>query len=136
MKLYSKWLGTLLLVFWPLLGMAGEGDVPYLAGGVGDEEMAVMQARKAEFNLRLLFAEKGSGSYVAGVKLRLDDKSGKAVLALEATGPVVLVKLPAGSYRASAEANGQALVKAFTVQSGRRTELNFYLPAEAVAPKP
>lgn len=95
-----------------------------------------MQARKAEFNLRLLFAEKGSGSYVAGVKVRLDDKSGKAILTLDATGPIVLAKLPAGSYRVSAEANGKTSVKAFTVQPSRQTELNFYWPAEGAAPKP
>jgi len=136
MKRYSKCLGVMLVGLWPLFGMAGEGDVPYLTGGVGDEEMAVMQARKAEFNLRLLFAEKGSGSYVAGVKVRLDDKSGKAILTLDAAGPIVLAKLPAGSYRVSAEANGKTSMKAFTVQPGRQTELNFYWPAEGAAPKP
>ena len=119
----SKFLSVLLVVLWPLAGLAGDG-VPYLSGGVGDEELATLQARKVEFNVQLLFAEKGSGSYVAGVKLEIRNAGGP-VLALDSAGPLVLAKLAPGRYWITAESGGKVQSRQFDVRQGL-SSANFY----------
>lgn len=126
MNRYAVALSLVLVALWPGAGAAGEAEgVPHLSGGVGDEELAALRARKAEFNVQLLFAEKGSGSYVAGVKLDIRNAGG-AVLALDSAGPFVLAKLVPGRYWITAESGGKVQSRQFDVRKGQSRSANFY----------
>lgn len=85
---------------------SGAQGAPYLSGGVGETERDEIQAREKDFNLKLLFAEK-SGAYLVDVRVAILSSDGHSVLALDAAGPFLLVKLPAGRYLVQATANNQ-----------------------------
>lgn len=112
---------------------AGQAAMPaYISGGVGDEELAAMRSREKEFNLRLLFAEKQTGSYMAGVKVTIESASGGKVLEALADGPLFYTKLPTGNYRITAEANGQKQSRSIAIPKNASREWSVYwAPSEA-----
>ena len=97
---------------------------PYLNGGIGDEEREAIQAREKEFNLKLVFAEKG-GSYLADVDVLVMNPQGEPVFQLESAGPMVLTKLPAGDYQLKVSSQGQVQQMRFGLAGKRRLERTF-----------
>ena len=77
------------------------GDLPYVSGGIGEEELAVLRLVRGDYNLRLLFADQ-SGTYLSGIEARILDAHGKTVLTVKDAGPFLYVRLPAGHYRIEA----------------------------------
>lgn len=112
---------------------AGQAATPaYISGGVGDEELAEMRSRAKEFNLRLLFAEKQTGSYMAGVKVTIESAGGGKVLDAQADGPLFYTNLPSGNYRITAEANGQKQSRTIAIPKNASREWSVYwAPADA-----
>ena len=90
------------------------GGVSYMTGGVGLDESDAIKAAEKDFNLSLLFAQNKRGEYLSDVKVSIADKAGKTVLKVVSDGPMLLVRLPAGAYKVSADHGGKTLVK--TVQ--------------------
>ncbi len=76
--------------------------IPMLSGGVGDEELAHMQSVEKQYNVKLLFTDT-TGIFVSSVPLRIEDKKGDIVVDTVTKGPVFLITLPAGSYKAVAQ---------------------------------
>jgi hypothetical protein len=103
----------------------------YLAGGVGEEERADMLAQRAQYTLRLGFAERRSGAFRADVSVRIEDAGGRLQLALDQAGPWVYVQLPPGSYRVSASAGGVSQQRQVRLPGGAARELMFYWEAPA-----
>src|SRR3954468_10771778 len=84
-----------------------DAPVPYVTGGVGTDEQERMKTLEQEgYNLNLLFAEKGTGAYLADVHVRVTDSSGRTMLEAMADGPALVAKLPPGRYHIAAEHNG------------------------------
>lgn len=110
----------------PVAGV--QNGIHYMSGGIGDEEEAALRAASGRFNLRLLFATKGSGEYLADVKVQVQDAKGSTVLAAVSDGPCFLAALPAGRYRVTATTLGIGQSKSAAVRAGRATELYFYWP--------
>ena len=90
----------------PAAAQATTDNAPYVTGGVGEEELAVLKLVRGDFNLHLLFADK-AGTYLSGVDIDIIDASGTTRLALRDAGPFLFVRLPAGSYRLEARYEGQ-----------------------------
>jgi hypothetical protein len=99
--------------------------VPYLTGGIGETERAAILAAAADFNLKLLFAEKG-GAYLADIAVLVRDADGKTALELKADGPLVLARLPAGDYRIAATANGREQVRSARIPATGQHSIVFY----------
>ncbi len=98
-----------------------QGEVAALHGGVGEEARAAMQAKAAEYNLRLTFAAKGSGAYLSEVKVTIRNAGGQTVLDTVASGPWLFARLPQGRYQVAASAFGQTLTQQLSVpQAGHR----------------
>lgn len=93
------------------------GGVSYITGGVGLDESAAIKAAEKDFNLSLLFAQNKRGEYLADVQVSIVDKAGKTVLKVVSDGPMLLVRLPAGAYKVSANHEGKTLVKAVQVEA-------------------
>lgn len=76
------------------------GDVAYLNGGAGDEEVQYIRQSMKEYTLALAFARAGSprAEYVASVSVTIKDAKGQTVFELPSVGPYLLVKLPPGRY--------------------------------------
>ena len=82
--------------------------IPYLSGGIGDEETEQISRVGSQYNLKLVLAEK-SGSYIAEVKLVIFNAKGSKVLDVSKAGPLVLTKLPVGAYQVSATYEGKEM---------------------------
>jgi hypothetical protein len=96
----------------------------YVTGGIGEDELAEINAARSGFNVRVLLAEK-AGTYVAGVRVVVSESNGTKVLEVESAGPYLLAKLPEGNYRISVTYGDQMQQKDFVVQPGRAREFVF-----------
>lgn len=99
--------------------------IPYITGGIGQEEREQLFFAAPEYNLKLLFAEKG-GSYTADTEIQVTRPDGRKVLELIAGGPLVYARLPAGNYRISVTANGREQVRSTSVPATGQRALVFY----------
>lgn len=109
-----------------LLAIQHYRGIPYVSGGVGEGERAELNALSSRFNLRLLFAMQGSGSYVADVRVNVLDGRGGLALTAQSKGPWFLIDLPPGTYTVEAETMGQAQRQTARLDGARQTRLNFY----------
>jgi hypothetical protein len=81
------------------------GSVPYLTGGVGQDERSCLQPAEKDYNLKLVFAV-SSGQYLASPMITVQDKSGKDIVHMRSDGPWFLAKLPAGEYKVIVSRDG------------------------------
>jgi hypothetical protein len=84
----------------------------HLSGGVGKESREELARRAGEFNVKLVFTNR-SGSYVANVSVTVRDASGRVLGRLDADGPWLLLKLPAGDYSVAARFAGATIEERF-----------------------
>jgi hypothetical protein len=80
------------------------------------DEQNAMRALRADYNLQLTFATKQTGAYRSDVQLDIADAKGGNVLSVANTGPLFYAKLPPGTYRISAAAEGKTFKR--TVRLG------------------
>lgn len=99
---------------------ATQGDVTYLCGGVGDEEIAHMKSEARGYDLMLTFAAQ-DGAYLADVNVDIRDAKGTSVLRTKCDSPILLVDIPrTGTYRIRAETAGHQLDRVAKVRSPSR----------------
>ncbi len=115
----------------PATGAAAEAAIPYESRGIGEDDPVAELA--ATYNLHMVFAVRGSGEYLADIKVRIDDAKGKLILDVNSPGPIFFARLPAGSYRVSANYGDKAQRKSVTVQERGRRDLYFYWTPEDAA---
>ena len=106
--------------------------IPHESAGIGDDDP--LAAIASDYNLQLVFAAQGSGEYLADIKVVITDAKGNTLLDAESPGPLFFVKLPAGSYRISADFHGVPLRKSVTIGDHRRQNLYFHWPPDAGEP--
>ncbi len=87
----------------------------YLNGGVGQNDEARMHKDAHNWPLRMTFSDKSSNEFVAGVKLKVFDKAGHAVLRLKDAGPMTYVQLPQGDYHVTAAYKGDTLTRSIHI---------------------
>jgi len=97
-----------------------QNGATYINGGVGTDEQNAMQALRADYNLRLTFATKQTGAYRSDVQLDIADTKGASVLSVANTGPMFFAKLPPGTYRISAAAEGKTFKRTVKLGNGAK----------------
>lgn len=105
-----------------------QGGVRFVSGGVGEVRQEAMHAVQGEYNLHLLFAEKGTGAYLASVKVLIMNKKGATILDTVSKGPFLYAQLPAGHYKIRAEVGGIPLTEEVSVGHKHATAVSFYWP--------
>ena len=93
---------------------AADAPVPYISGGTGADAREALLAREKEFNLKIIVADK-SGDYLAGVKVVIESATKAQVLDTTMEGPILLAKLPPGTYTIRATSNDQKLTRTVTI---------------------
>lgn len=92
--------------------------VSYITGGIGDEEVAEIDAQEHNFNTHIVMIATG-GEYMGEVNVRILSKSGNEVLHLDNIGPYLYANLPNGAYTVEA-----------TSSSGVTESVKFTVPAK------
>lgn len=87
------------------------GVASYVSGGVSLESSQAFRKAFRDYPLVIQLFEKDGARevYTADAQVRIVDEHGRTVLDRRADGPFMLVRLPAGEYRVSAELAGRAL---------------------------
>jgi len=102
--------------------------IEYINGGAGEESRAAIDAQRAAFPLRLVFSVT-SGAYAVADHVDVSNGSGK-VLGVDDAGPMLLIKLPPGTYTVDATYGGRSERR--TVRVGREaTTVNWRWSEEA-----
>nr|WP_314547265.1 hypothetical protein [uncultured Massilia sp.] len=101
-------------------GPQQQNGINYINGGVGQDEQNAMRALRADYNLLLTFATRQSGAFRSDVQLDITDAKGTTLLSVPNTGPMFYAKLPAGTYRISAAAEGKTFKRTVKVGSAPR----------------
>jgi len=108
------------------------GAVEYLSGGVGKEEADALKQQSADYALTLEFASSRSaegdtspGAYIADVQVDIRDARGRPMLNTTSTGPLLLVRLPAGDYTVVADWNGVRKQHTVDLPEGARRHVVF-----------
>lgn len=96
---------------------APTGDAPrVVTGGVSEEERDALLQQAGSYNLWLVFAEQGTGNYLANVQVALSDARGEPLLDVVTDGPWLFAQLPPGRYTVR---TGMGHDQAVTVGNGR-----------------
>ncbi|HSB23159.1 MAG TPA: hypothetical protein VLE94_08620 [Burkholderiaceae bacterium] len=76
--------------------------VVYASGGGSYEELDQMRAERQRYSFWLTTAVRGSGAYLADVKVRISDEAGRRVLDHTMDGPWLFADLPLGRFEVEA----------------------------------
>jgi hypothetical protein len=112
----------------PLPTPVTENGITYLSGGFDPEEALAMQAVASNYPLRLVFSAGERKEPLADVKVTIKDTGGRILLDAFATGPIMLVELPAGQYTVAAlkSTPGAALQRSVQVTPRSEARLDFH----------
>jgi hypothetical protein len=103
---------------------ARAADVPHVSGGIGFEGREEMQAAEKDHNLKVVAAEK-NGDYLAEVKVVIESAKKERMLDATMDGPILLAKLPPGTYTVKATFDGQTQSRTVTVGGPGLRTLDF-----------
>jgi hypothetical protein len=106
--------------------------IRYVSGGIGSDEARAMKAAARNYDVMLVFAERGRHNYVADVNVDVQDDKGHVIVDVASEGPILLTNLPTGMYTIRAETNGRTLRKHLRVSAKGHVEEVFLWPREAV----
>jgi hypothetical protein len=99
-----------------LATIARAADVPHVSGGVGSDEREELGTKERDYNLKVITA-RSSGDYLSGVVIVIESAAGERMLETTMAGPILLAKLPPGSYTIKATADAQTLTQTVTIQA-------------------
>ncbi len=93
--------------------------VPFISGGVGEDEMARIRSLQDQYDLKLLITEK-NGVFLSDVHVSIEDRKGNTILETDTQGPVLLINLPDGKYTVKATRHdGETKITHVTVKQGK-----------------
>lgn len=108
------------------------GDVQFVSGGIGKEETDALKQAESQFPLTLEFAasaekptQDASAPHVSDALVAIRDAQGRDVLSTRSDGPILLVRLPSGSYTVEAEWNGVRRQRPVAVANDKRQHVVF-----------
>jgi hypothetical protein len=104
-----------------------QGGITFVSGGVAEDSEQAMNAIRSQYNLHLLFAQQGTGAYMANVPVQIIDAVGTVVLNAVSAGPFFYARLQPGKYRVVASHSGNAISRMADVPAaGGSVDLNYY----------
>jgi hypothetical protein len=104
--------------------------VTFVSGGVGDREKEEMLSMKKEYNLHLLFVDKGTGAYMSGIRVKILDAKGTTILDSVSNGPFFYVQLNPGKYRITASVYDQEQTQPTVISAKKTVSKTFYFKAQ------
>jgi hypothetical protein len=99
-------------------------DVPHISGGIGSAEREELPTKERDYNVKVITALK-SGDYLSGGVVVIDSAAGERVLETTMAGPILLAKLPPGSYTIKATAGGETLTQSVAIEAQGLRQVDF-----------
>jgi hypothetical protein len=100
--------------------------VSYISGGMGYAEAAALKEEGRSFPLNLIFTAGKESAYLGNVKVTITDSGGRRLVDTVSDGPVMLVRLPTGTYRISAVSRGRAMQQTVHVDARGFRRVDFH----------
>ncbi|WP_237068290.1 carboxypeptidase-like regulatory domain-containing protein [Microbulbifer guangxiensis] len=104
-----------------ITGVKETGNIRYVSGGVGEAARNEFERAAEAFDVKLELAT-ASGAYLASTNVWVFGPGGQQLLATTTSGPLLLLDLPAGSYRIEAEHDGRRQGARVTVAEGEKVK--------------
>jgi hypothetical protein len=114
---------AVLLLTGPMEARAAD-EVRHISGGASAEAREELRAQEPEFNLKIVVAEK-SGDYLADVKIAIQSARKETVLEDKMLGPILLAKLPPGTYTIRAVYEDKELTQTVAVPARGLRQVDF-----------
>lgn len=99
--------------------------VAWITGGSSNAEIQAMKHEARSYPLNLVFTAGRQSAYVGRVKVVIEDPAGR-VLASTVSGPILLVRLPSGTYHISAESRGRTMDRTVQVEARGFRRVDFH----------
>lgn len=103
-----------------------QNGISYINGGVGQDEQGAMRAMRSDYNLQLTFATNQTGAFRSDVQLDIADAKGSNLLSVANAGPMFFAKLPPGTYRISAAAEGKTFTRTVRIGASGAKEMTLH----------
>ena len=107
------------------------GTASYVSGGIGEDEAEAMRQASANYPLTLELATAAGGprdAYISDARVDIRDGSGNPVISTTTQGPIMLVRLPAGTYTVDVGWHGTEKHKTVEVGGQRRQHVMLEFP--------
>ena len=101
-------------------GVVVAAEVPYVTGGVGLDEREQLAAQEKDNNLKVVVADV-SGDFLADVRVVIESARKETMIDATMKGPILLTKLPPGSYTVKATSAETTMTRTVTVGAELRT---------------
>jgi hypothetical protein len=88
--------GAVIIAATPVPAIAS--SAPVVSGGVGEAERALLRRHADDYNLWLVCVERGTGHYLADVRVSIADAQGNSIVDTVANGPWLFARVPPGRY--------------------------------------
>jgi hypothetical protein len=108
------------------VALRASAAVSYISGGAGNAEVQALKREGRSFPLNLVFTEGRRGAYLQRVKVTVADSAGTVLLDTVSRGPIMLLRLPSGTYRISAEADGRTIDRTVRVDAKGFRRIGFH----------
>jgi len=108
-----------------------QGNVSYLSGGIGVDQADMMRQEASKYPLALEMATAAGGprdAYISDAKVDIRDASGNPVLSATTQGPIMLLRLPSGTYTVDVDWHGTQRRKTVAVNSDRHQHVMLEFP--------
>jgi hypothetical protein len=143
-RIYSIARSTLLLICaacaaaaWSMQSGRTPQGLAYASGGVSDEELVALHAKRDAYSFWVVTAALTSGAHLAEVSIKIRDASQRTVFSGQLDGPWLFIDLPLGRYEVEAALAGQIQKRFTTIHRGDRHQMFFYFnTGDNVAPAP
>jgi hypothetical protein len=112
-----------------VLTVQKQGNVSFVAGGIGEEETEALKASKHLYNLRIMNTTK-TGHYVGDPRIIVRDAN-QNVLLDAMGGPFLYANLPNGKYVVEGITPTQNVKKTVTVSGNKAATLHFVWQQDA-----
>ena len=110
------------------------GEVSYISGGICISGVRQMKGLAKHFPLEIVLVEKVEGQekegYIADVNVKIVNAKDKLVLETSTEGPYLLVKLPDGKYKITAEYNYVVKTNRVNINNKKHERVVFLWPTK------
>ncbi len=104
-----------------------QDNISYMSGGVGKGEASALKRAAAGYPLELQFVQRAMprDESLADVSVKILDRSRTVVLDVVSQGPLLLARLPAGTYQIEADHDGVLKRQSVEIRAGKHERAVF-----------